>query len=97
MSTLAKNLRQFVVGESAHTRLPERVLDSLRREQDQSEVLIGWCQLALVTTFAALYALAPMTLTEDAPFAPVPWALGLYFLFTVGRLATAGLPAAPSG
>ena len=70
-------------------RLPERVERAVREQQDASEVLIGWIQLAVVATFAALYALSPKTFAADAPFRPVPWAIGIYFLFTVARLALA--------
>ena len=70
-------------------RLPERVERAVREQQDASEVLIGWIQLAVVVTFAALYAISPKTFAADAPFRPVPWAIGIYFLFTVARLALA--------
>jgi adenylate cyclase len=70
-------------------RLPERVERAVREQQDASEALIGWIQLAVVVTFAALYAVSPKTFAADAPFRPVPWAIGIYFLFTVARLALA--------
>src|SRR5262245_61874713 len=70
-------------------RLPERVERTVREQQDTSEVLIGWIQLAVVLVFAILYAVSPKTFTADAPFRPVPWALGAYFLFTLTRLALA--------
>nr|MBC8270161.1 adenylate/guanylate cyclase domain-containing protein [Rhodospirillaceae bacterium] len=47
-----------------------------------------WIQLTLVMTFGILYILAPKTSAPDT-FQSVPWALGLYFLFTVVRLAAA--------
>ena len=67
--------------------LPERVRAAITAEQQQSEILIGWVQMVTVVTFTALYTLAPKTFGADAPFAPVPWALGAYFSFTVLRLA----------
>ncbi|MDF2765556.1 MAG: cyaA [Rhodospirillales bacterium] len=70
-------------------RLPERVERAVREQQDAGEALIGWIQLAVVLTFAALYAISPKTFAADAPFQPVPWAIGIYFLFTVARLALA--------
>ena len=61
----------------------DRALADLRRE---SEVLIGWVQAALVLVFGALYLVAPSTSPANAAFHPVPWALGIYALFTAARL-----------
>ncbi len=69
--------------------LPERVERTVRAQQDASEVLIGWIQLAVVLTLAALYAISPKTFAADTPFQPVPWAIGTYLLFTLARLALA--------
>ena len=66
--------------------MPPRLWDVIRAQQNSSEVLIGWIQLGVVTIFAALYTVAPKTFSDDAGFAPVPWALGAYFLFTIVRL-----------
>ncbi len=62
---------------------------AIRSQQDASERLIGWIQLAIVTVFAVLYAASPKTFAAETTFAPVPWALGIYVLFTVARLALA--------
>lgn len=64
----------------------ERALADLRRD---SEVLIGWVQATLVLVVGALYLVAPSTSPADAAFRPVPWALGIYALFTVARLVLA--------
>lgn len=69
--------------------LPERVARAVREEQHRGEILVGWVQMVAVLTFATLYAVAPKTFSADAPFAPVPWALGGYFCFTVLRLVLA--------
>ncbi|MFQ5935193.1 MAG: adenylate/guanylate cyclase domain-containing protein [Acidiferrobacterales bacterium] len=74
---------------SDYARLPPRVREAIRRQQQSSEILIGWIQLGVVITFAVLYTLAPKTFTEEAEFAPVPWALATYFVFTVARLILA--------
>ena len=66
--------------------LPARIRDQIRDQQDKSEILIGWFQLAVVLIFGTLYLVSPKTFAEDATFAPVPWALSLYLLLTVGRL-----------
>jgi adenylate cyclase len=80
-----KMLSVYIFGEAAPDKLPERVRRSIARQQAQSEQLISWVQLLLVVIFATLYAIAPKT-GAHAPFQPVPWALGLYFAFTVMRL-----------
>ncbi len=88
MATSLSPLRALVPSGPA-ARLPERVERAVREQQDASEVLIGWIQLAVVVTFAALYVISPKTFAADAPFRPVPWATGVYFLFTLARLALA--------
>ena len=35
--------------------LPERVRDAIRRQQEQSEILIGWIQLVIVTLLIGVY------------------------------------------
>lgn len=72
-----------------YERLPRRVREAISREQEASEILIGWVQLGVVLIFAVLYAVAPKTFTEDAAFAPVPWALAGYLAFTLMRLVLA--------
>ncbi|MFQ5994471.1 MAG: adenylate/guanylate cyclase domain-containing protein [Acidiferrobacterales bacterium] len=89
---MAGGLKAYVSNwrrSAQHSRLPPRVSEAIRRQQESSEVLIGWIQLGVVVTFGFLYAIAPKTFTEEAEFAPVPWALGLYFAFTVLRLMLA--------
>lgn len=70
----------------AADRLPARVRETITAQQAASEVLIGWVQLVIVSTFAALYAVSPKTFAKDANFEPVPWVLGAYFAFTLLRL-----------
>jgi len=65
--------------------LPERVRLAVREQEDASERLMSWAQLAVVLTFSALYLLSPKP--AGVPFAPVPWALGIYLAVTLGRLA----------
>lgn len=71
----------------ADPRLPERVRALIARQEIESERLIGWAQLGIVLTFAALYFIAPRP--ADAGMAmlePVPLALAAYALFTLTRL-----------
>lgn len=70
-------------------KLPARVREIIARQQDQSEIVIGWIQLLVVITFSVLYTISPKTFTSEAAFAPVPWALSAYFVFTVVRLILA--------
>jgi adenylate cyclase len=77
------------VGKVKYAQLPTRVRDAIRAQQDASEILIGWVQLGVVTLFGSLYLISPKTFTEQAEFAPVPWVLGVYLLFTVFRLYAA--------
>ena len=76
-----------LLGRSFRDRhLPERLRNSIRDQQERSEILISVIQLAIVTVFGLLYALAPKTFTQEADFAPVPWVLSLYLLFSLIRL-----------
>ena len=71
------------------TELPGRVRDAIRSQGDATERLIGWIQLAVVFTFATLYAVSPKTFPADQAFQPVPWVIAAYTLFTVPRLILA--------
>lgn len=88
---MRNEIASFILGDKPSARLPERVRESIARQQLESEILIGWVQLALVIVFGSLYAVAPKTavMADLADFRPVPWALGLYFAFTAARLALA--------
>lgn len=71
------------------TDLPERVRQTIQAQSDATERLIGWVQLAVVATFATLYAIAPKTFPAGQAFQPVPWAIGAYTVFTLLRLVLA--------
>jgi adenylate cyclase len=71
-------------------RLPARVSETIRRQEERSEILIGWVQFAIVCTFTVLYSAAPQAADSDATmFRPVPLFLAGYFGFTVIRLVLA--------
>src|SRR4030095_1486007 len=57
--------------------------------EERAEIVVGWIQLAFIVAMATVYAIAPKKFSADAPFAPVPWVLSAYFLFTLVRLAVA--------
>ena len=66
--------------------LPERAKTQLAQSRREAQILTGWVQLGIVALFAVLYFATPKTFSADAPFAPIPWVLGGYTLFTVVRL-----------
>ena len=72
---------------STRGRLPERVRRQVTRQQDATERLIGWVQLAVVLVFGVLYWLAPKTFEAHDTFQPVPYALAAYLGFTLIRLS----------
>ena len=68
-------------------RLPARVRRQVTRQQDATERLIGWVQLAVVLVFGVLYWLSPKTFEAHDTFQPVPYALAGYLGFTLIRLS----------
>lgn len=66
--------------------LPEKIRDAISDQQDSSERLIGWIQITILLVFSLLYFAAPKTSPISAQFEPVPFFLGVYFLFTCARL-----------
>lgn len=66
--------------------LPERLKNAIRDQQERSEILISVIQLLIVTIFGLLYFISPKTFSEEASFAPVPWVLSAYLLFSILRL-----------
>ncbi|MGD8838050.1 MAG: adenylate/guanylate cyclase domain-containing protein [Gammaproteobacteria bacterium] len=62
---------------------------SIQDQQERSEVLISVIQLVIVAIFGLLYAVSPKTFSQDADFAPVPWALSIYLAFSLIRLGLA--------
>jgi adenylate cyclase len=69
------------------TRLPARVQRLVDAEEEKSERLITWVQLAVLAVFATLYFVAPRPPDAQATmFEPVPLVLAPYALFTLVRL-----------
>jgi len=96
MGRLQDNLGLGELDHFQYASLPARVKDAIQGQQDRSEILIGWIQLAVVVTFGTLYAVSPKTFSEDVAFAPVPWVLSIYLVLTVGRLVWAHLGRLPA-
>ena len=59
---------------------------ALRAYQDESERVVSWSQLVVVAIFGGLYAASSKATGAVAAFEPVPWALAVYFVFTIIRL-----------
>jgi len=83
-------------GRVEYDALPAKIRVAIAHQQDGSERLIGWIQLAILTAFAALYIAAPKTTPTGAAFEPVPVFLGAYFAFTCLRLWRAYQGALPA-
>jgi adenylate cyclase len=88
-TSLLQRLTPTDLFAAATPRLPLRVRERIRGEEERAEILVGVLQLAFIAGIALLYALAPKKFGADAPFAPVPWVLGAYAAFTLLRLALA--------
>lgn len=82
---MLNNLMRFVFGEPLPSHLPKRISESINNHSIASEVLICWAQIVLVLFFAILYTVAPKT-SQGTHFNPVPYALGVYLVFSLIRL-----------
>jgi adenylate cyclase len=82
-------LQAVAAGDRDLDGMPDRVRARLVAQQDNSEIIIGWMQVAAIVTFASLYSLTPKAFPPSVPFEPVPWTLGIYGLFTAWRLVLA--------
>lgn len=89
--TFLRRLHLLMTGKTNQEKLPTRVRTAIKQQQEASEIVIGWVQLCIVSAFGVLYAVAPKTFTDEADFAPVPWALGAYLIFTLIRMLLAYL------
>ncbi|MEM9277779.1 MAG: adenylate/guanylate cyclase domain-containing protein [Pseudomonadota bacterium] len=64
------------------SKLPDRVLNSLRERERANEVVVRIIQLLIVVMFSTLYSLAAKT-GQAAEFQPVPFVLGAYMILSV--------------
>ena len=74
--------------------LPPRILETIQRQENSSEVLVKLIQLTVVAIWTTLYLVAPKTDT-GTEFSPVPYALAGYFAVNIIGLIWAlkrGLP-----
>lgn len=72
--------------------LPERLRQTISRQQDDSEVLIGWVQLVVGLVLTGLYLASPKT-GSGVDLAPV--ALAIYLGLTAIRLVWARVARLP--
>lgn len=79
-------LGRILWGDAERRVLPDRIRVKLQHQQQQSEKLIGWIQLGIVTIFAVLYAVSPTAFSISETIRLVPYILATYFLFTFMRL-----------
>jgi adenylate cyclase len=84
-----KRLSEAVFGPPLLRRPPDHVIRAIRRQEENSEILVGWLQIAAIIFFAIFYSLAPKAFPHNMHVAPVPLTLGAYALFTALRLALA--------
>jgi len=84
---LLQRICDSLFGRPAKMTLPEYVQTAIKQQQAASEKLISWTLLLIVIIFGALYYVSPKTFSYSmAQFAPVPWALLAYFVFSLIRL-----------
>lgn len=81
--------RHLGLQEHIATKLPDRVRELITAEEERSERLIGWVQLAIVATFGTLYLIAPRPEDAVGTIEPVPFVLTAYLAFTLVRIVAA--------
>ena len=89
LAGLAGSVVEFVFGRRPPSALPERVRRAIAADQRSSEILVCLTQFGAIAFFGAFYAVTPKAFPLHVPFHPVPWALGLYAVFTALRLTLA--------
>ena len=87
--TLSIPWKSQLVRLTEGVQLPARIAARCQAEEEASEILVGWIQLAVVLGFSIVYLIAPKTFSASAPFQPVPWVLAAYLAFTLLRLTLA--------
>lgn len=68
---MLRRLRAWLFGSGDAAELPERVRAAIKRQQEQSEILIGWVQLVIVVLVATVYESSSMAggvVQEDYSF-----------------------------
>ena len=89
-------MREWLFEHRGTQRLPERVRETIRRQQERSEILIGWAQLVIVSVLGVAYestSMATGVVQEEYSFETQVFVL--YGLFALARLALAYRRALP--
>jgi|SRR6266851_304895 len=89
VTVIWKRIASAVLGPALPRHASSRVVRSIHKQEENSEILIGWVQIAAIVFFAVFYSIAPKAFAPNVPFAPVPATLGVYTLFTALRLVLA--------
>jgi len=87
---MLRRLRLWLFGSGDAAQLPDRVRAAIERQQEQSEILIGWVQLVIVVLVATVYETSSMpggVVQEDYSFEFE--VLVIYGAFCLLRLALA--------
>jgi len=93
---MIRRLREWLFKSSELDRLPQRVREAIREQQDRSEILIGWAELLLVGFLAAAFESTTMAggvVQEDYSFEVQVFVI--YGVFSVVRLVLAYLRRLP--
>lgn len=93
---ILSRLRDWLFEGGRTANLPERVRQTIRQQQERSEILIGWSELVLVGLLAVAYEATTMAtgvIQEDYSFETEVFVL--YALFSVARLVLAYRRALP--
>lgn len=86
LTAVLTNLRIGVSGRSTDL-LPQRVRTLIAQQDRQSEILIGYIQVAIALWFCTLYVIAPKPIDRMSDFlSPVPIAITLLLLLSIVRL-----------
>jgi adenylate cyclase len=86
LKDMAARAAEFVFGRPPPRGLPERVRHAIATDQRSGEILVCLTQFGAIAFFGAFYELTPKAFPPSVMFEPVPWALGLYAMFTALRL-----------
>ncbi|OGT50921.1 MAG: hypothetical protein A3E84_03705 [Gammaproteobacteria bacterium RIFCSPHIGHO2_12_FULL_42_13] len=78
-------LKELIIGSHEKLALPTHVQEDIQKQQIANEKIISWIQLVVVIIFSLLYFASRKTFSSNT-FAPVPWALGAYLIFSLVRL-----------
>jgi len=94
MLTVSK-IKDFLLGQKSNDNLPEFVLRSIHKQQLESEILVSWVLLALVSVISVLYFIAPSVGPIDFLDTIVDGTILAYLIIASVRLILAYLDSLP--